>query len=69
MYRISLIGLFLHIFTEGQKKAQYDTWETEKRQNAEKIKRLKDNIKNLYTELGKRTTVKELIFAAYYSFS
>lgn len=34
-------------------------WDNEKRQNAEKIKLLKENIKRLYAELGKCNTVYE----------
>ncbi|KAK7580718.1 hypothetical protein V9T40_001347 [Parthenolecanium corni] len=44
---------------EGQRKAHYEMWDNEKRQNAEKIKLLKENIKRLYAELGKCNTIQK----------
>lgn len=35
-------------------------WDNEKKQNGEKIKILKENIKKLYAELGRSITVNEL---------
>ncbi len=42
---------------EGQKKAQHEMWDNEKKQNTDKIRQLKESIKRLYAELGKRTEV------------
>lgn len=49
-------------FVEGQRKAHYEMWDTEKKHNGERIKILKENIKKLYTELGKCASVKNFSY-------
>lgn len=51
----------LNLFTEGQRRAHYEMWDSEKKKNTEKIKLLKDSVKKLYSQLAEQTMVRACV--------
>lgn len=48
------------LFSEGQRKANFEEYDAKKRENAQKIIDLKKNIKELYVKYARAKTVRRI---------